>query len=180
ALATAEQALKISPANHDAHRVLGTVYASMVSAPGQSRGAQAAQRDNMNKAIQHLEQAVDGPMARADANLRAMLARLYVRTEAYDKAIPILSELVKQEPQWRDGVTLLVEAYASAGRTADAIKWLEEASKDDPDLWPTLGDFYMRERRWRDAVGAFRQALDASPRSVDLRIRYAQSLLQAG
>ena len=36
------------------------------------------QRENITKAIRHLEQAIEGPMGRADANLRAMLARLYV------------------------------------------------------------------------------------------------------
>lgn len=179
AQATAEQALKISPANHEAHRVLGTVYASMAS-QGQGRGAAPQQRDNMNKAIQHLEQAIEGPMGRADANLRAMLARLYVRTQAYDKAIPVLAELVKQEPQWQDGASLLVEAYASAGRSAEAVKWLEEQVKDDPELLPTLGDFYQREGRWRDAAGAYKQAVEAAPRSFDLQVRYAQALLFAG
>jgi len=180
AQATAEQALKIAPKNIEAHRVLGTIYASLASGGGQSRGAAVAQRDNMNKAIQHLEQAVEGPIGRADANLRAMLARLYVRTAAYDKAIPVLAELVKQEPQWQDGASLLVEAYASAGRSADAVKWLEEQVKDDPDLLPTLADFYTRERRWRDAAGAYQQAIEASPRSFDLRLRYAQALLFSG
>src|SRR5262245_61832438 len=147
---------------------------------GQGRGAAAQQRDNMTKAIQHIEQAIDGPMGRADANLRAMLARLYVRTGAFDKAITVLAELVKQEPQWQDGASLLVEAYASAGRSAEAVKWLEEQVKDDPELLPTLGDFYQRERRWRDAAGAYKQAVEAAPRSFDLKIRYAQALLFAG
>ncbi len=181
ATTAAEQALKIAPSNRNAHRVLGTVYASLASQSGPNqRATQAAQRDNMNKAVQHLEQAIEGPVGRADANLRATLARLYVRTAAYDKAIPILAELVKQEPQWQDGASLLVEAYASAGRSADAVKWLEEAVKDDPDLLPALGDFYTRDRKWREAAGVYQQAIEAAPRSFDLRIRYAQSLLNAG
>ena len=181
ATATAEQALKIAPSNREAHRVLGTVYASLASGQGQNqRSSSASLRDNMSKAIQHLEQAIEGPIGRADANLRAMLARLYVGTGSYEKAIPVLAELVKQEPQWQDGANLLVEAYASAGRTDDAVKWLEEAAKDDPDLLPTLADFYGRQRRWRDAAGAYRTALESSPRSFDLRLRYAQMLLNSG
>src|SRR5579859_1061374 len=48
AVTTAEQALKIAPSNREAHRVLGTIYASMASPsqPGQ-RGSQQVQRENL-------------------------------------------------------------------------------------------------------------------------------------
>jgi tetratricopeptide (TPR) repeat protein len=182
ALATAEQALKIAPSNRQAHRVLGTIYATMATAtPSQGqRTTREAQRENITKGVQHLEQAIEGPMGRADANLRAMLARLYVGSANYDKAISILAELVKQEPQWQDGATLLVEAYSAAGRGADALRWLEEAVKNDPELYPTLADFYSRERQWRQAVGAYEQALQVSPRSPGLRVGYATALMNVG
>jgi tetratricopeptide (TPR) repeat protein len=181
AIATGEQALKIAPANAEAHRVLGTVYASLATGGGRNqRGSAEAQRENLTKAIQHLEQAVVGPMARADANLRAMLARLYVASGAYDKAIPVLADLVKQEPQWEDGATMLVEAYAAAGRDEEAVRFLEEAAPDNPELLPTLADLYGRERRWRDAAAAYQKALEAAPRSFDLRVRYASMLLNTG
>jgi tetratricopeptide (TPR) repeat protein len=182
ALATAEQALKIAPSNRQAHRVLGTIYATLATAPptqGQ-RPNRDAQRENITKAIQHLEEAIEGPMGRADANLRAMLARLYVGRADYDKAIAILTELVKQEPQWQDGAALLVEAYSAAGRGADAVRWLEEAVKSDPELYPTLADFYARERQWQQAVGAYEEALQASPRSPGLRVGYATALMNLG
>jgi len=183
AIAAAEQALKIAPANREAHRVLGTIYASMASSgqPDQTpRASQQAQRENLAKAIQHLEQAIDHPLGQPDANLRAMLARLYVGTANYDKAIPLLVELVKEEPQWQDGAALLVEAYAAAGREQEAIRWLEEAVEDDPQLYPALADFYGREHKWQQAASAYEQALQASPRSVDLKVRYASMLLNAG
>ena len=62
--------------------------------------------------------ALDGAVAEADPNVRATLARLYVRSSAYDKAIPLLTDLVNQEPGWQDGPLMLVEAYAGAGRSA--------------------------------------------------------------
>ena len=184
AIAAGEQALKIAPSNRGAHQVLGTIYASLATGGtgrGQNqRGSAETERENMTKAIQHLEQAIEGPVGRADANLRATLARLYVGSSAFDKAIPLLAELVKQEPQWQDGATLLVEAYAAAGRSEDALTFLEEAVKQDPDLLPTLADFYGRDRRWRDAATAYEQALKVSPRSFDLRVRYASMLLNTG
>jgi tetratricopeptide (TPR) repeat protein len=187
AMAAAEQALKIAPNNREAHRVLGTVYASMATtaadnaAPNGARAAaRGADRENLTKAIQHLEQAFDPPIATADANVRAMLARLYIAATDYDKAIPILADLVTEEPGWGDGPTLLVEAYSAAGRGAEAITWLEEAAANNPQLYGSLADFYGRERRWSDSAGAYARALERNPRSFDIRVRMASSLLNAG
>jgi tetratricopeptide (TPR) repeat protein len=180
AMATAEQALKVSSSNHQAHRVLGTIYATLSTSGQGQRPNRETQRENLNKAIEHLELAIEGPIGRADANVRAMLARLYVGTGNYDKAIPLLSDLVKQEPQWSDGATLLIEAYSAAGRSADALRWLEEAVQNDPELYPSLADLYARERRWRDAANAYEQAIAMSPRSADLKSRYGQMLLLTG
>ena len=179
AIAAAEQALKIAPDNHDAHRVLGTIYASLATS-SRERTTRQGQQENTARAIGHLEAAVAGPVGRADANLRAMLARLYVSSGGYEKAIPVLTDLVKQEPGWEDGPLLLVEAYSAAGRTADAVRWLEEVVSGQPQLYSTLGDFYGRERRWQDAARAYEQALLNTPRNFDLKIRYATMLLGAG
>jgi len=109
AIQYAEMALKIDKDHRDAHRVLGTVYASMASGSRRGGGVQGSQRENLTKAITHLEQSIEPPMSAADANQRAMLARLYIAAESYEKAIPVLSELVKQEPGWSDGPMLLTD-----------------------------------------------------------------------
>jgi tetratricopeptide (TPR) repeat protein len=183
AMGAAEQALKIAPANREANRVIGTVYAAMSEAAREtSRGRSAANRadENLAKAIQHLELAADKSAGDADPNVRATLARLYVRAGTYDKAIPLLTDLVNQEPGWQDGPSMLAEAYAGAGRSADAITWLEERTAGDPRLLPTLADFYERERRFSDAAGIYARLLERSPRSNELKTRYAAALLNAG
>jgi tetratricopeptide (TPR) repeat protein len=178
AIQAAEQALRVAPQNRDANRVLGTIYATMAGRPG--RGGRESQQQNVTNAIRYLEQAFDPPMSAADANLRAMLARLYIANESYDKAIPVLADLVKQEPGWSEGPTLLIEAYAAAGRTNDAITWLEESAPDNPRLYAALGEFYARGRRWTDAATAYEKALEASPNSFDWRLGMAEALLNAG
>ena len=182
AVTAGEQALKIAPGNLEAHRVLGTIYAALSEADTRTgRGTAAVRSDeNAAKAIEHLEQAIRRPAGEPDPNLLANLSRLYVRTGAYNKAIPMLRGLVDRERGWQDGVTLLADAYAGAGKNADAIAWLEEAAPDDPRLYATLGDFYDRERRWKDAAGAYAIAVQRSPRNVTLKISYASSLLNAG
>jgi tetratricopeptide (TPR) repeat protein len=175
----ANRALTIDPANRDAHRVLGTLFAA--AATSESREARQARAQNLATAIDHLEQAAaERPGLQADPNVRAMLARLHILNGAYDKAIPLLAELVRQEPGWQEGAGLLVDAYVSAGRTAEAVSWLEQAAEDNPELNASLGDLYGRIQRWQDAADAYERALSASSRSFDLRVRYASMLMNAG
>jgi tetratricopeptide (TPR) repeat protein len=139
-------------------------------------------RENLARAVEHLEQAVRRQPGglEADINLRAMLARVYVIAGTYDKGIALLTELVKQEPGWQDGATLLVEAYALAGRSEEAVRWLEDNAPGNPQLYGTLADFYGRSRRWREASAAYERALALAPDDFDLRVRYASMLLNAG
>ncbi|HUK36756.1 MAG TPA: tetratricopeptide repeat protein [Vicinamibacterales bacterium] len=181
AVTAGEQALKISPGNREAHRVLGIVYATLVeSGRRNGRGQNAsAIADNLNKAIEHLEQAIDRQVD-SDPNVRATLARLYLAAGSNDKAIPLLTELVSQEPGWSDGPSLLAQAYAAAGRDTEAITWLERAAKEDPDLYVTLASFYERARKWNEAAAAYAKALESSPRNTDLKVQYAISLVNVG
>ena len=180
-IAAADQALKIEPDNREAHRVLGIVYATLVEngRRGNGRG-QASPQENLTRAIQHLEKALDRPAGESDPNVRATLARLYISAETYDKAIPLLVDLVNQEPGWSDGPSLLAQAYANAGRNAEAIAWLVDAAQNDPDLYPTLASFYERERRWSDAAAVYEKAIRESPRSAELKTQYASALMNVG
>jgi tetratricopeptide (TPR) repeat protein len=181
ALKTAEQSLKVSPDNVEAHRVLGLLYAALSDADLRAtRSTPSSGEENAKKAIDHLEAVVKQPDVDPDPNLLAYLARLYVRTRAYDKAIPVLHTLVSRERGWQEGVGLLTEAYAAAGKNADAIAWLETAAPDDPRLYATLGEFYDRERRWKEAAGAYAIAVQQMPRNVDLKLKYCSALLSSG
>src|SRR5439155_22826705 len=182
ALNAAEQALKIGPSNREAHRVAGFVYASMAD-PERGGPARASRGDsadeNLAKAISHFEAALDRAAGEADPNVRATLARLYLRAGSGAKAIPLLSDLVAQEPGWQDGPLLLAEAYAGSGHNADAISWLERAVSDEPQLYPSLAEFYEREHRWKDAAGAYAHAIESAPRNTQFKQRYASALLNA-
>lgn len=184
AMATAEQAIKIAPGNREGNRVLGVIYAALAETgrggSGRGRAATPSVDENLTKAIRHLELAIAGQGGEADPNVRATLARVYIVAGQYDKAIPILTNLVNEQPGWQDGPVLLAEAYSSAGRSAEAITWLEEHTASDPRLLPTLGDFYERERRWTEAADAYGRAVQRAPRNTELRARYASALVNAG
>ena len=172
AMTLAEQALKIAPGNREGNRVLGIINAALSET---NRSG-----DNAAQAIKYLEASIAGLGTEADPNVRATLARMYVTTGQYDKAIPVLMTLVDEQPGWQDGPLLLAEAYSAAGRNRDAIAWLEEHTQGDPRLLPTLGEFYERERRWKDAAEVYGRAVQQAPRSTELRARYASALVNSG
>jgi tetratricopeptide (TPR) repeat protein len=180
AIAAAQQALKIAPGNREAHRVLGSIYAALADMNRTARTGTEKSADYTAKAITHLEQALDGAAGEPDPNLEATLARLYLQTQAYDKAIPLLTRVTTAEPGWREGPILLAQAYAGAGRTDDAIGWLEQAAPDNPRLYSMLAEFYERGNRWGDAAGAYEKALAVMPNNTDLQTRYASALMNAG
>jgi len=95
AMAAAETALKIAPANREANRVLGTVYAALAESsqdPSARRGGNASNANNaqanLARAIKHFETALEGAVAESDPNVRATLARLYVSSGAFLRRPP--------------------------------------------------------------------------------------------
>ncbi|MFN7985034.1 MAG: tetratricopeptide repeat protein [Vicinamibacterales bacterium] len=180
AQATAEEALKIDPENKHAHRVLGQIFADRASSAQDTRAGRVAQSENIQKAIEQFEKALENPVKNTDIDVRALLSRLYVAAQQFDKAIPLLTEIVKEAPSWRDGPSLLMEAYGGANKSEEAEAWLESAAPDNPQLYSSLAGFYARERRWVDAANAYDQALKASPRSFDLRVNLASMLMNTG
>src|SRR5471032_2437315 len=82
ATTTAEQALKIAPANREANRVLGTIDAALSeSASDSGRGSRASGSadENLAKAIHHFELAMAGAAAETDPNVRATLSDRFQR-----------------------------------------------------------------------------------------------------
>ena len=165
--------------NHEAHRVLGMVYAHAGDAsPRNGRRGSASpagrcddQRDSASRAVDREPADLRRLHAARDAHAPVRRVR-QLRQGDRDAARS------RQADGWQDGATLLVEAYAGAGRDADGDQVARGAAPDNPQLYGTLGDFYARERRWADSANAYEQALQESPRSFDFRVWMASSLLK--
>src|SRR5262245_7005465 len=99
AVGSAERSLKIDPSNREAHRVLGMIAATRADG---RRLPQAVADENLKSAVDHLEQAIADPIGEADPNARGTLARLYLRANQFEKAIPVLVDLVRQQPAWAE------------------------------------------------------------------------------
>ena len=180
----AEQALKIAPANREAHRVLGIIYAAL-SESGRATARGAARRRRRREPRQGDSASRSGARA-ADRRrpIRTCARRWRASTcgsGAYDKAIPLLyRSRRRRSPAGRTARRCWPRRTRAPAQTSDAIAWLEEHAADDPRLLPTLADFYERERRWKDAAAAYARALQRAPRNVELKVRYASALLNAG
>jgi tetratricopeptide (TPR) repeat protein len=176
AIAAAEAALKLDPKNIEAHRTLGLVYAALAH-PQEERTKPTTPSTYTTQAISHLEAAMQRPDVAAEPSLQLALARLYVDTSAFDKAVPLLTELLEEEPEVDEAVPMLAEAYERLGRPDEAAKVLDQAGQRDPKFYASLGESYERQRRWPEAADAYGKALKQFPGNVELKVRLAVALL---
>ena len=100
ALETAEAALQQDPDNHEANKILGSVYAALSEQrqafrPGDDPAQYRA------RAVDALEKSRRD--AGVDLNLELMLGRLYLQAGNYDKAMFSLRRVVDGQPAYPEG-----------------------------------------------------------------------------
>lgn len=180
AVDTAEQALKIDPKNREANRLVGSIY----SAFAQRRRPLRPDEDYrlyVPRAIAALERArEDGP---SDASLDLSLARLYLETNAYDKAIPLLRRVLLAQGNYPEVALLLASAQEGAGRTAEAVETLEQSLQDNPKFyrgWVLLGELSEKQGDWSQAADSYARAQQLNARAADLTTRRAAALINSG
>jgi tetratricopeptide (TPR) repeat protein len=179
AVRAAEDALARDATNEEAHRIVGTVYASLAEQrlalrPGDDVSTYP------RRAIDALEKARgDG----SDIGLNLLLGRLYLQSRAFDKAIPLLTIVVRNQPAIVDAAILLSTAQEGAGQVDQAVATLEEVLRENPESFRAqarLAELYEREERWSDAADALARAQALNPpRAAALASRRAVALLSA-
>jgi tetratricopeptide (TPR) repeat protein len=176
AIEWAERALKLEPEHTDAHRVLGLIYAELASREASGTAA-SADTGYRTQAIDHLERALTLATGDPAASMRLTLARIYLQGASVDKAIPVLRQLLADNPWLPQGVALLSQAYTSAGRNADAVKLLSDAAAMEPAFYETLGETLEKDKRFTEAAAAYEKALAQDPADNNLKTRLAFCLL---
>jgi tetratricopeptide (TPR) repeat protein len=179
ALETAEAATKRDPANREANRILGSIYAAFADQKQPiRRGDDPSQY--AARAIASLEKARGS--GAVDLSLELMLGRLYLQTSSFDKAIAPLQRVFDEQPSYTEAAILLSSAMRSAGRLDDAANTLESAVAENPRSYRgylQLGELYDDQRRWKDAAAAYARAQSLNLRA-DLSVRRAAALINAG
>jgi tetratricopeptide (TPR) repeat protein len=181
AIDAAEAALKINPAHGGAHAVLGSIYAELAEQEDASAPAKGTTGPStLARAVAHLEAAFKAQGDQTPPGIRLGLARLYVKSKNDDKAITTLRNLLADEPYMPEAVSLLSEAYTTAGRSGEALELLKDAVVQNPDFYGALGEAYDKAQRFSDAADAYGKASAQDPSEQDLKIKWAFALMNAG
>ena len=181
AIAAGEQALKVAPANREAHRVLGIVYATLVEGGrrqnGRTQQNSSSQAENLAKAIQHLEQAVDR-RSESDPNVQRDAVAALPGGQCVRQGDPLLVELVSQKPGWTDGPTLLAQARRRRTRRRRHLVARARRRGRSRAVYDACG--ILRARAAMEGRRAYARAVAAQPRNVDLKAQYASALMNVG
>jgi tetratricopeptide (TPR) repeat protein len=177
AVESADAAIKKDPANREANRILGSVYAAL----GEQRQALRPGEDPAlytSRAIAALERArTDG----SDPGLDLTLGRLYLQTKSYDKAIPLLRRVQAEQPGSAELAMLIATAEEGAGRSTDAMATLRAAIDENPKFFRglvMLAELSEKQGEWESAATAYGKAQELNPR-VDLATRRAAALINS-
>ena len=177
AIESAEAAIKISPDHSKAHGILGSIYASLADREERGAGAAPGSSPFRQQAIDHLERSLMHARPDVAVGERLTLARLYMQDGTTEKAIGALKQLLADEPWLPQGVAMLAQAYAGAGRGPEAIALLKDAVAVDPSFYRVLAEAFEKDKQWAEAAQAYARASGQSPEDVDLKTRWASALL---
>jgi tetratricopeptide (TPR) repeat protein len=103
----ANAALAINAAHGEANRVLGSIYASLAERNPNGAAPGAGQQSYRQLALEHLEKATRSSSPMTAAGVRLTLARLQMQASAFDKAIPVLRQLLADGSRPQGVATLL-------------------------------------------------------------------------
>jgi tetratricopeptide (TPR) repeat protein len=169
----ASRAINVDPDNLDAHRLLGSVYTSLLT----SGNNEEVSTEYVALAIEELEHVVR--LSPDDTDAYLMLGRLYRFSGQPERAAEVYRDFLRVEPTSEEGVISLAELQMSAGNVGEAIGLLEEFTLAQPEAdpaWIVLGEAYVQVNALDMAVVAFRMAIDLGREEVEIREELARIL----
>lgn len=136
----------------------------------------AEQGDNQVAMEQLREAAALDPF---DSEARLELASVLVAEQQVDAAIEQLRHVLSVFPDNTAAARFLAETYLDQESWDEAAAALETSGmgEEDAELWLELGDGYENQRRYQDAILAYRRALICQPENS--QALHALSILHA-
>jgi tetratricopeptide (TPR) repeat protein len=175
----AEAVLKVDPDYPDAHRLLARLYFHRLDSPTTQSNPDAT-KDNLNKAIEHLEVLVR--LTPSDSDSWLLLGRLYRASNQLPKAEEAFRKVLKTDPESKAGLGNLAELYFQQGDYAGAIDALSKIPEADMDsqLMGMLAYAYSQNHNMEKALATYQKALADDPDNTELHRAYADALLTDG
>jgi tetratricopeptide (TPR) repeat protein len=176
AVMEAQDILKRDPNNLEAHKLLGRIYLRSL---GDVQGGQGSQ-SVLKLAIEQYEQITKIEPDNVDDHL--LLGRLYRLNNDLQKAENEFKTAVKLEPDSEEAVTTLAYLYNEEGDTARAgevLSSIPDASRS-AKLYSALGYTYEQQKQYKNAIEAYRKAIELDRDNLDAIRGLAQNLVNDG
>jgi tetratricopeptide (TPR) repeat protein len=174
---TARALLKNSPDNIDAHRLLGRIYLRQLG-EGENSGSTTAPSDQvLQNAIAEFEKIVSLQPRSVEDHM--VLGQLYSVKHQQAKAEEQFKIAQSIEPESEDVVLNLARLYAESGDVQQAVKAIEAVPEDgrSPKMEFTLGALFDQLKQPKDAIAAYKRAVDMEPGDAEATDALAQALL---
>lgn len=156
-----------------------------------SRGRESYERGDLAQAEQALTEAIENG-ARDFADVHHLLGLVYHSWGLYSKARHAFEAALAINPRYTEAALNLSITYNDLGRYTEAQEVLAEVVREPDGLLDTLtrakianlhaavGDAYRSAKLPREAAAEYARALELCGRFVDIRVRRAAALAEAG
>ena len=176
AVMEAQDILKRDPNNLEAHKLLGRIYLRSLGDIQAGQGSQNV----LKLAIEQYEQIIKIEPDSADNHL--LLGRLYRLNSDLQKAENEFKTAVKLELDSEEAVTTLAYLYNEEGDTARAgevLSSIPDAARS-AKLYSALGFTYEQQKQYKNAINAYRKAIELDKENLDAIRGLAQNLTNDG
>jgi len=176
AVVEAQDIIKRNPNNLEARRLLGRIYLRSLGDMQAGSGSESV----LMLAIEQYEQIVRLQPDSMDDHL--LLGRLYRLNNDLQKAENEFKIAVKLQPDSEEAVTTLGYLYNELGDTARATQVLSSvpSAERSAKLYSALGYTYEQQKQYKEAVEAYRHAIELDRDNLDAIRGLAQNLLNDG
>jgi tetratricopeptide (TPR) repeat protein len=172
AVLEAQEIIQRDPDNLEAHRLLGHIYLRSLGDP--QGGGQS--QEVLKLAIEQYEALVRIEPKNADNYL--LLGRLYLLNKDLLKAEAQFKQALKLDPGSEEAVTNLAFLFNDEGDSKRALETLNSVpeSARTSKIYAALGSTYEKQKDYKSAVDAYRQALKLDKENIDAMRGLAQNL----
>jgi tetratricopeptide (TPR) repeat protein len=176
AVVEAQDIIKKNPSNLEARRLLGRIYLRSLGDMQSGSGSESV----LKLAIEQYEQIVRLQPDSMDDHL--LLGRLYRLNNDLQKAESEFKTAVKLQPDSEEAVTTLAYLYNELGDTARATQVLSSvpSTQRSAKLYSALGYTHEQQKQYKEAIEAYRHAIELDRDNLDAIRGLAQNLLNDG
>ena len=173
AVVEAQDIIKRDPGNLEARKLLGRIY--LRSLGDAQSGTQSG--DILKRAIEQYEAILR--LEPKNVEDRLLLGRLYRLNNETAKAENEFKTAVQMQPNSEEAVTTLAYLYNEQGeskRAVDVLNSIPEGARSDK-FYSALGYSYEQQKDYKNAIEAYRKAVELDHDNLDALRSLAQNLL---